>query len=58
MELRISVELGAINSVGMAVVRSIGFFKFDADLSFDLIIDSNNRLAAGSYQFGAITIII
>lgn len=42
--LRVLVELAAINSVGMAIVRSIGLLQFYDFFPFDLIVDPDNRL--------------
>lgn len=52
--LWIFVELGAVDSVGVAIVGSVRFLEFYHLLPLYLIIDAYNRLAASSHQFGAV----
>ena len=45
---RVFIELAAVDSVGMAVMRGIRFFQLNDFFPFDLIINPNNRLTSSS----------
>lgn len=45
----ILVELAAVDSIGMTVMRSVGFFEINYLLSFDFIVDPHDRIAAGCH---------
>lgn len=44
--LRITVEFGAVDSVGVAVVRSVGLLQLQLLFTFDLIVNAHNRLTS------------
>jgi len=52
--LRISVEFGAIDTVGVAIVRSVSLFQLYHLLSLHFIIKPNDWLTACSHQLGAV----
>lgn len=52
--LRISVEFGAIDTVCVAIVRSVSLFQLYHLLSLHLIIKPNDWLTACSHQLGAV----
>jgi hypothetical protein len=52
--LRIAVKLGAVDAVGVAIVGSVTLLEFHHLLSFDLVVDTDDGLAAGSHEFGAV----
>lgn len=52
--LRISVEFGAVDTVGVAIVGSVSFFQLHHLLSLHFVVESNDWLAASGHQFGAV----
>lgn len=56
LEFRIFIKLGAEDSVGVAIMRSVGFFEFDLFFPFDFIIHSQDGLTASSEQLGSIVV--
>lgn len=46
---RVSVELGAVHSICVAIMGSVGFFQLHNFLSFDLVVHSDNGFTARSY---------
>lgn len=52
--LRIAVKLGAVNSVGMAIMRGVRLLEFYCLFALDFVVDPNNWFAAGSQQFRSI----
>jgi hypothetical protein len=56
LEFRIFIKLGTEDSVGVTIVRSIGFFKFDLFFPFYFIIHSQDGLTASSEQLGSIVV--
>ncbi len=56
LEFKIFIKLGTEDSVGVTIVRSIGFFKFDLFFPFDFIIHSQGGLTASSEQLGSIVV--
>lgn len=52
--LDVSVELGAVYSVGMAVVGCVGLLELQHLFPFDLVVDSYDWLASCGEEFGAV----
>ncbi len=45
--LRVAVEFGTVDSVGMAVMGGVGLLELDSFFAFDLIVNSDDWFAAG-----------
>lgn len=56
--LWIAIELGAVDTIGVAIVRGIALFELQHFLTFDLIVEADDGLTASSDEFGAIERII
>lgn len=58
LELRIAVEFAAVYTVGVAVVRCVGFPQLKHFLSFDFVVDAYDWLRTNSHKFGAICVVV
>ena len=52
--LWISVELGTVDTIGVAIVRGVSLFKLHHLFSFHLVINSNDWLTARRHQLGPV----